>query len=474
MEWDDFHPLHYSLIICNAFSRKARGWEESSLRNQKQPPPPLTLLLLLLLLLLRCPRASPGSRAAPKEIMADHFWKTVSQSPPEPQSCSPPATTATATDVDTDVAKEMARPATTMTPARPATATAPENAAIAAAVEYPDYYDDDDGQTIPIIRDGTDADSAQMRASILNYRRENGRTYHKLSDGKYAFPNDALEQERLDIVSHLWMLTFDGEFCLSPKKDGARRVLDMGTGTGVWALDYADEFPQATVIGVDLSPIQPIYVPPNCHFEVDDLEKEWTWREPFDFIFARNMIGCFSDWREVIAQAYKSLEPGGYFEIHDSEYPIKCDDGTLTDDMPLSRWTRMIRDACDKVGRSLSITHEFPQMMRDAGFEDVSVTKIMFPVSPWPDDPKLKEMGQWVQASLLPGLEGMSLALFTRVLEWSKAETIVFCSHVRQDVKNTNLHGYWDGYAIHGRKPLNSPRPETEVRDKGKMPETSK
>ena len=37
--------------------------------------------------------------------MADHFWKTVSQSPPEPHSCSPPATTATATDVDTDVAE---------------------------------------------------------------------------------------------------------------------------------------------------------------------------------------------------------------------------------------------------------------------------------------------------------------------------------------------------------------------------------
>uniref|UniRef100_L2FV96 Methyltransferase domain-containing protein n=1 Tax=Colletotrichum fructicola (strain Nara gc5) TaxID=1213859 RepID=L2FV96_COLFN len=297
-------------------------------------------------------------------------------------------------------------------------AHAPENAVAAAAAEYPDYYADD--TTVAIERDAPDA---LLQATILNYRRENGRTYHRLSDGKYPFPNDALEQERLDIVSHLWMLTFDGAFCLCPKNEGARRVLDLGTGTGTWALDYADEFPQATVVGVDLSPIQPIYVPPNCHFEVDDLEKEWTWKEPFDFIFARNMIGCFANWREIIAQAYKSLEPGGYFEIHDSEYPIKCDDGTLTEDMPLSKWTRMITDACEKLGRSLAITHTFADMMEEAGFEGVVKKKIKFPVSPWPEDPKLKEMGLWVQASLLPGLEGMSLALFTRVLEWKMPDS---------------------------------------------------
>lgn len=44
----------------------------------------------------------------------------------------------------------------------------------------------------------------------------------------------------------------------------AKRVLDVGTGTGIWAIDYADEHPEAKVIGVDLSPIQPdLYSPPS-------------------------------------------------------------------------------------------------------------------------------------------------------------------------------------------------------------------
>ncbi|KAH9230768.1 hypothetical protein K456DRAFT_55198 [Colletotrichum gloeosporioides 23] len=386
--------------------------------------------------------------------MSGHFWQTVNNDAPPPAPVFGEGGGRAQSDPEepTDYYSLASRRVGTTQRSRPTSASAPENAVAAAAAEYPDYYADD--TTVAIERDAPDA---LLQATILNYRRENGRTYHRLSDGKYPFPNDALEQERLDIVSHLWMLTFDGAFCLCPKNEGARRVLDLGTGTGTWALDYADEFPQATVVGVDLSPIQPNYVPPNCHFEVDDLEKEWTWKEPFDFIFARNMIGCFANWREIIAQAYKSLEPGGYFEIHDSEYPIKCDDGTLTEDMPLSKWTRMITDACEKLGRSLAITHTFADMMEEAGFEGVVKKKIKFPVSPWPEDPKLKEMGLWVQASLLPGLEGMSLALFTRVLEWKMSETIVFCSHVRRDVKNLGLHGYWDGYAIYGRKPLDAP-----------------
>jgi ubiquinone/menaquinone biosynthesis C-methylase UbiE len=32
------------------------------------------------------------------------------------------------------------------------------------------------------------------------------------------------------------------------------RVLDLGTGTGIWCIDFADEHPEADVKGIDLSP----------------------------------------------------------------------------------------------------------------------------------------------------------------------------------------------------------------------------
>jgi len=55
------------------------------------------------------------------------------------------------------------------------------------------------------------------------------------------------EFERLEIQHMLFLLTLDDDLCLCPKKVGAKRVLDVGTGTGVWAIDYAASFPDSKV-----------------------------------------------------------------------------------------------------------------------------------------------------------------------------------------------------------------------------------
>jgi hypothetical protein len=68
----------------------------------------------------------------------------------------------------------------------------------------------------------------------------------------YQLPNDEMEQNRLgkykleilatkltikDMQHHLFDLTFDGKLALAPISN-PQMVLDMGTGTGVWAIDY--------------------------------------------------------------------------------------------------------------------------------------------------------------------------------------------------------------------------------------------
>lgn len=47
--------------------------------------------------------------------------------------------------------------------------------------------------------------------------------------------------------------------------------MDVGTGSGLWCVEVAQEFPGAKVVGTDLSPIQPTDIPDNCEFIMESL-----------------------------------------------------------------------------------------------------------------------------------------------------------------------------------------------------------
>lgn len=112
---------------------------------------------------------------------------------------------------------------------------------------------------------GESTASTSLASSILNYEYSNGRRYHGYRSGAYLLPNDEMEQDRLDLLHHLFLMMLDGKLYMSPTVTPPERVLDLGTGTGIWALDYGDENPGSEVIGTDLSPIQPSWVPPNVY-----------------------------------------------------------------------------------------------------------------------------------------------------------------------------------------------------------------
>ena len=52
----------------------------------------------------------------------------------------------------------------------------------------------------------------------------------------------------MDLLHHVYALIFGGELHLAPLKD-PKNVLDLGTGTGIWAIDFADQYPAAAILG---------------------------------------------------------------------------------------------------------------------------------------------------------------------------------------------------------------------------------
>jgi predicted O-methyltransferase YrrM len=88
----------------------------------------------------------------------------------------------------------------------------------------------------------------------------------------YHFPNDELELDRLDSQHEILRILLDGRNYLAPlsHENPPRKILDIATGTGRWAIEMGDEFPRTSIIGTDLSPVQPEMVPPNVRFCIDD------------------------------------------------------------------------------------------------------------------------------------------------------------------------------------------------------------
>ena len=68
----------------------------------------------------------------------------------------------------------------------------------------------------------------------------------------YALPADMEEINRLDFQHYMLRYAFRGNYA-APIREPAR-ILDAGTGTGRWAIELAQLFPRADVVGVDVKP----------------------------------------------------------------------------------------------------------------------------------------------------------------------------------------------------------------------------
>ena len=133
------------------------------------------------------------------------------------------------------------------------------------------------------------------------------------------------------------------------------------------------------MVGTDISPIQPSWIPPNLQFDIDDATKTWTYPDNhFDYVHIRWLCGTFKDWESLYKEAYRVTKPGGWIEHFDCDTTLKCIDGTMPTDSALYQWGQIWTEVQRKTGVYFTM-HDgcMENGIKEAGFTNVQVENIL-------------------------------------------------------------------------------------------------
>jgi hypothetical protein len=149
---------------------------------------------------------------------------------------------------------------------------------------------------------------------------------------------------------------------------------------------------------------------------------------------------------------YRYLNSGGYVEVKDMDFPLRCEDGSLPRNSALQQWSDLMVQASERSGFFLNTSEKAADLMRKAGFVEVVRIPYKWPIGNWTKRKDLKLLGSMVRDNLFRGVEAMSLALFTRFLGWTPDDVKIFARQVEVDLLNPSYHAYFNVFVTYGCK----------------------
>jgi SAM-dependent methyltransferase len=272
-----------------------------------------------------------------------------------------------------------------------------------------------------------------VSGSFLEEIFENGRRYAHES---YYLPNDEPEEIRASITHQTYFAALSNNLTFHRLRPQRYRILDVGAGPGDWAIAMAEQMPESQIVASDIWPFEPHDIPQNLYYRIEDARQEWTYSEPFDYIFMRGLVGAFSDWKFIYEQAYKHGTDGAVLEISDWSL-VKHN--TDVSDSYLDIFNAACQSAAENAGISLGLEHMQKQILEETGFRVFRSASIDIPVGQWHQNPRMKLLGKLAFVSVLEGLESQSLRLLTKYLDWPVEEVQDLCQKVQEELAQPDV-----------------------------------
>jgi ubiquinone/menaquinone biosynthesis C-methylase UbiE len=195
-------------------------------------------------------------------------------------------------------------------------------------------------------------------------------------------PKDMGEIDRLDVQHYVLRAILRGNY-LAPIR-APRHILDVGCGTGQWAYEMAQEFPQAMVVGLDLEQIRNKSKgpPPNYRFVAANLLEGLPFaNNTFDFVHQRLMAAALplTAWPLIVRDLIRVTAPGGWVELVEGSGEVAPAGPATQEVFNLTSQLAALRglDSRSVVVQSLE------RYLRDAGLINVERRFVDAPMGDW-------------------------------------------------------------------------------------------
>ncbi|KAJ5363655.1 uncharacterized protein N7496_009368, partial [Penicillium cataractarum] len=292
-----------------------------------------------------------------------------------------------------------------------------------------------------------DSQTVELDREFLDTVIVHGREYQKYSiDNRiYFVPIDEEEAQRLDHQQRVFQRIFDDRL-IFPPIHRLRRVLDCGHGAASWAIEVAEQHPSCEVIGVDIAPhMSPDDVPNNLWLQVDDLNRRFTFpANHFDLVHSRLLATGIhrSRWPSYIRDIVRVLRPGGWVQMTEIYFNVQSDNGSITDQHALRRWsTQYMRALEDR--KDLRIGSRLRNFFDEAGLVEVDTKMIPLPLSAWSSDPRMRDIGRYNSGNIQQLLRSLALYPLTQRLHMSTESFDRLVEQARDEARNHSLKAYF-------------------------------
>ncbi len=254
----------------------------------------------------------------------------------------------------------------------------------------------------------------------------------------YILPKDAEESHRLNFQHYALSHAF-GNHYLAPLTQATRTILDVGSGTGIWAMDMARKFPKAHILGVDVSlAALPPNLPDSCLFCQADILQGLPFPD-HHFWFTHQRLLVFAIpapcWPEVVRELVRVTRSQGWIELLEVGTTLQHA-GPATE-----RLLAWMRETVQALGIELTMVTQLGPLLRQAGCQVVEAQDLPVPLGSWAgrSGDMLKadavRVFQTLQQRSDMSQEAFQPLLFEAMEEWEQLHTsyVFHLAYGRQD-----------------------------------------